>query len=358
MKAALFTAVNEKLVVKDGVTLGELGPKDVHVKIKAAGICHSDLSIINGKIPGITNSVMGHEGAGIVLAVGKDVTRVKVDDHIVIAWGPPCGACFHCGVREPQLCEKGMQQTRTPHFQLDGNMIMSSIGTATMCEETIIPEISAIKILKDVPFEVAALVGCGVTTGVGAALNSAEVRPGSSVVVFGCGGVGIAAIQGCKVAGASEIVGVDPFETRQAWAKEFGATHACSPKDLGALQSKLTRNRGFDYAFEVVGKSETIRAAWDATRRGGTVTVLGVTAMDDTVQFGGVELFYSEKTLRGSMYGSSDVRVDFNRYLGLWRNGRLDLDGMITKRFKLEEVNEAFDALRDGSVVRSVITFD
>ena len=220
------------------------------------------------------------------------------------------------------------------------------------------PQQGVVKIDPDTPHEIASLVGCGVMTGVGAALNTAKVTPGSSVVVFGCGGVGISAIQGARVAGASEIVAVDLVDSKLEDALRFGATHAVKPDDLEGAKASITGGDGFDYAFEAIGLPATMRTAYDVTRRGGTTCIIGVGGMDKTVSFNAFELFYDEKTFTGSYYGSADVRSDFNRMLNLWKNGRLDLEGMISKKIHIDDVNEAVEDLKAGTVIRSVITFD
>jgi S-(hydroxymethyl)glutathione dehydrogenase/alcohol dehydrogenase len=208
---------------------------------------------------------------------------------------------------------------------------------------------------RDVPLEVVSLIGCGVMTGVGAAINTARIRPGSSVIVFGAGGVGIAAIQGARIAGAAEIVAVDTVPAKLELARRFGATHGVAPKDVEGAKLEVTRGEGFDYALECVGSPATIRACFDAARRGGTAVVVGVGRLTETVSFSAFELFYNEKNLRGSMYGSANVRVDFPRLLRLWKAGKLDLEGMISRRLPLEGVNEAFRAMQAGEVIRSVL---
>ncbi len=217
---------------------------------------------------------------------------------------------------------------------------------------------AVIKIDDDVPFDVASLIGCGVMTGVGAAINTAKVTPGSSVVVFGCGGVGISVIQGARIAGASEIVAVDLNPDKHATAKSFGATHACTPDDLVELRTEITGGEGFDYAFEAIGLPVTMRAAYDATRRGGTTVIVGVGRAEQEVTFNAFELFFDEKRMTGSYYGSADVRTDFHRMIRLWRAGRLDLEAMITRRISIDEINDAMGALARGEVIRQVITFD
>jgi S-(hydroxymethyl)glutathione dehydrogenase/alcohol dehydrogenase len=204
---------------------------------------------------------------------------------------------------------------------------------------------------------VASLIGCGVTTGVGAAVNTAGIQPGSSVVVFGAGGVGIAAIQGARLAGAAEILAVDLVESKLDAAKRFGATHVCTPESLEQLKAEITGGEGFDYALECIGIPSTIRATYDATRRGGTAVIVGAGRMDQKVEFNAFEIFFSDKTLRGSFYGSSNVRTFMPKLCRLWKTGRLDLEGMITRRIQIEEINDAFRAMQAGEVIRSVIDF-
>jgi S-(hydroxymethyl)glutathione dehydrogenase/alcohol dehydrogenase len=242
-------------------------------------------------------------------------------------------------------------------FMSGGSPLFGYAGTGTFAEETVVAQEAAIPIDPEVPFDVASLIGCGVMTGVGAALNTAKVRPGSSVVVFGCGGVGISVIQGARIAGATEIVAVDLLPEKAELAQRFGATHGVTAQQLPGVSQEITDGEGFDYAFEVVGRPETIRQAWDNTRRGGTTVVVGAGRMDALVTFSAFELFYPEKKLLGCWYGSADVRTDFHRLLNFWRHGKLDLEGMITRRIDLSEVNEAFEACKRGEVIRSVIEF-
>ncbi|MGI8711098.1 MAG: Zn-dependent alcohol dehydrogenase, partial [Acidimicrobiales bacterium] len=320
--------------------------------------CHSDLHAMDGSLPQTAPFVPGHEGAGVISAVGEGVTTLAEGDHVVVAWSPPCGKCNNCTERkQPHLCVMiQFAIAGTPRFTRNGEDVYGMAGMGTFAEYLTVPQEAAVKIDDDIPFEVASLIGCGVTTGVGAAINTAKVVPGSSVVVFGCGGVGISAIQGARVAGAATIVAVDRVEEKLELAKRFGATHACRPDDLAALQAELTGD-GFDYAFEAIGSPVTMRAAYDAVRRGGTACVIGVGAMDKEVSFNGFEIFFSEKTFVGSYYGSADVRSDFHRWLRLWKAGQLDLEGMITTTAKIDDVNEAFDAMKKGEVIRTVLTF-
>jgi S-(hydroxymethyl)glutathione dehydrogenase/alcohol dehydrogenase len=357
--AVLRNTGDDKLEIRDDVGLVDVQPGQVKVDIQATGVCHSDLSAINGTIPQPAPFVPGHEGAGIVSGVGEGVTSVKTGDHVIVAWSAPCGHCAFCIARkQPNLCSNIQMATMGQAlFTLEGGPVFGMAGAGTFSESLLLPEQGVVKIDDDVPFEIASLVGCGVMTGVGAAINTAKVTPGSSVVVFGCGGVGIAAIQGAKVAGAAEIVAVDLVDHKLDDAKRFGATHAVKPDDLDGIKSELTGPDGFDYAFEAIGLPLTMRAAYDATRRGGTTCIIGVGAMDKMVSFSAFELFFSEKTFVGSYYGSADVRSDFHRMLRLWKTGRLDLEGMITRKLGLEDVNEAVADLKAGEVIRQVITF-
>jgi S-(hydroxymethyl)glutathione dehydrogenase/alcohol dehydrogenase len=278
---------------------------------------------------------------------------------VIVAWSPPCGECAFCGPRhQPNLCSNiQMVMGGTPHFLLDGNPVFGMAGAGTFAEEMIIPHQGVVKIDDDIPLEIGSLVGCGVMTGVGAAINTAKITPGSSVIVYGCGGVGISCIQGAKVAGASTILAVDLAENKHADALRFGATHACKPDEVDSLKASLTGGDGFDYALEAIGLPVTMRAAYDATRRGGTTCIVGVGKLDEMVSFSAFELFFSEKNLVGSYYGSADVRTDFHKLLGFWKEGKLDLEGMITRRIKLDEINDAFGAMQRGEVIRQVISF-
>jgi S-(hydroxymethyl)glutathione dehydrogenase/alcohol dehydrogenase len=242
-----------------------------------------------------------------------------------------------------------------PRFKVGETPAFGMAGCGAFAEELVVPAEGAVKIADDVPYEVAALVGCGVMTGVGAVINTAKVEPGATVAVIGCGGVGIAAIQGARLSGAAVIVGVDPVEAKHEVARRFGATHAVHPDKLGELSAELTGGEGFDYAFEVVGAPQTIRTAWGAARRGGTVVIVGAGRADQQVEFTPFELLFDGKKMLASLYGAADVRRDYARMLGLWRAGLLDLEGMITQRLKLDDLDQGLAALGRGDVIRQVI---
>jgi S-(hydroxymethyl)glutathione dehydrogenase/alcohol dehydrogenase len=357
MKAAVLWELDGELDVRDDVQVTDLGPSDVHVKLVSSGVCHSDVSAQNGTIPSALPCVLGHEGAGIVEEVGSAVTDVAPGDHAIISFTPACRKCRMCLRGSPNLCETMMVMASTPHFLIDGQKVPGYTGCGTFAEQMIVPEDAVIKVGNEIPLDVVSLIGCGVMTGVGAAINTAQIRPGSSVIVFGAGGVGISAIQGARIAGAAEIVAVDVVDSKLEAAKQFGATHGVKPDQVDDAKNTITGGEGFDYGLECVGRPELIRQTFDVVRRGGTAVVVGVGRMSEKVEFSAFELFFNEKNLKGSMYGSANVRLDFDRLLRLWKYGKLDLEGMISRRIKLEEINDAFRAMQAGEGVRSVITY-
>lgn len=356
MKAVIVRELNGPVEIVEA-QVGELGPGKVKIKTSAAGVCHSDLSIQNGTIPWpLFPVILGHEGAGVVTEVGEGVDSPAVGDHVIFNWVPFCGECHLCKRGETWLCETGYGLGLTPAM-VDGAMAFPMAGTGTFADEAVVHKSSAISIPKDIPLDVAALVGCGVTTGVGAALNTAKVQKGSTVLVIGCGGVGMNVIQGAKIAGASVIVAMDRFENKAEEAKRFGATHGTTPEGLDSLKNEVTGGAGFDYAFEVIGLSSTIRAAFDATRKGGTTIVVGVGRQEDQVQFSPLEFLLKEPKILGCAYGSSAVEKDYLRFLQYWQKGELDLEGLISKHISIEDVPSAFEAMERGEVIRSVISF-
>jgi S-(hydroxymethyl)glutathione dehydrogenase/alcohol dehydrogenase len=357
MKAAVLWELNKDLEVRDDVELTDLGPGEVHIKVVSSGVCHSDVSAQNGTIPSGLPCVLGHEGAGVVLEVGPGVDDLVSGDHAIVSFTPACRLCKACLRGQSNLCETMMKMATTAKFKIGDRIVPGFTGCGTFAEEMILPQAAVIKVDDDIPLNVVSLIGCGVTTGVGAAINTAKITPGSSVVVFGAGGVGISAIQGARIAGAAEIVAVDTIPAKLEMAKKFGATHGVVPGDLEGAKQEITGGEGFDYALECVGHPQTIRATYDAIRRGGTAVVVGVGRMDQKIEFTAFELFYAEKTLKGSMYGSANVRNDFPKLLRLWKAGKLDLEGMISRRIKIDEVNDAFRAMQAGEVIRSVIDY-
>jgi S-(hydroxymethyl)glutathione dehydrogenase/alcohol dehydrogenase len=359
MRGVVFHEAGKEVVeCRDDIEVSGPGPGQVRVKMHAAGVCHSDLSAMNGTLRQRAPAVLGHEGSGEVISVGEGVTEVEAGDHVIIAWTAPCGTCRACRRGEPNLClDIFLQIAGSTPFTMGGTSIYAFAGMGTFAEEMVVPKQAVVKIAPDVPFEIGALIGCGVTTGVGAALNTAKVRPGSSVVVFGAGGVGISVIQGARIAGAAEIIAVDTVETKLKHALRFGATDFVTPDAIDAVKMELNGGEGFDYAFECIGLPETIRSAYDQVRRGGTAVIVGMGGRDQTVEFNCFELFFMEKKLLGSFYGSADVRSDFDRLIRLWKAGRLDLEGMISARMDISRAQDAFDAMKRGEVIRQVLTF-
>ncbi|WP_156726795.1 Zn-dependent alcohol dehydrogenase [Streptomyces apocyni] len=356
MRAAVLHEVGQdKLEVLDDVEAVGFGPGKVKIRVRATGLCHSDLSAMSGVLPQPAPFIPGHEGAGEVIDVGDGVSDLKQGDRVLVCWLPPCGSCPSCKRGQTQLCLAGFMNAGTPNFQRPGGDVFGFAGTGTFTEEVVVAAGCAVPIPDDVPFDIAALIGCGVTTGLGAAINTANVEAGSSVAVIGCGGVGISAIQGARLKGAAQIVAVDPVPSRREAALRFGATEAVAPDDLADAKQRITAGEGFDYVFEVVGKSATTRTAYEMTRRGGTLCVVGAGAMDDFLQLNMFELFFDEKRILPSLYGGGDVRTSYERAIALWRAGRIDLAGLITHRVQLGEINEALDQMRTGAALRTCI---
>ncbi|MDA0634733.1 Zn-dependent alcohol dehydrogenase [Nonomuraea sp. MCN248] len=361
MRAALLHAVgDDKLDIRDDVTLAPVGPGDVRVRIKATGVCHSDLSAMTGVLPQPVPLIPGHEGAGEVVEVGEHVGSVQPGDHVVISWRPACQECDLCLGGQPFLCMKYIIESFTKgNFRFGaGTTAFGMAGCGTWAEEIVVPSVGVVRIDPEVPWEAAALIGCGITTGVGAAINTARVRPGSTVVVIGCGGVGLSVIQGARISGARTILAVDPLESKHSLAKKVGATHAVTPDEVPGALADLTGGGGFDYGFEVVGKSATIQSAWQLTRAGGDVIVVGAGAVDDMVSISAFSLLFEGKKLLSSLYGEADVRHDFPYFAKLYKAGQLDLESLISSRIKLADLNDAVAALKSGEVLRQIVVMD
>ncbi|MFI6898383.1 Zn-dependent alcohol dehydrogenase [Streptomyces sp. NPDC050256] len=356
MRAAVLHEIGQdKLEVLDDVEAVGFGPGKVKLRVRATGLCHSDISAMSGVLPQPAPFIPGHEGAGEVIDVGDGVTGLGVGDRVLVCWLPACGTCQACKRGQTHLCLAGFMNAGTPNFKRPGGDVFGFAGTGTFTEEVVVGAGCAVPIPDDVPFEIAALIGCGVTTGLGAAINTAQVEAGSSVAVIGCGGVGISTIQGARVQGAAQIVAVDPVASRREAALRFGATEAVSPDEFADAKQRITAGEGFDYVFEVVGKSATARTAYEQTRRGGTLCIVGAGAMDDNFQVNMFELFFDEKRILPSMYGGGDVLRSYERAIALWRAGRIDLESMITHRVRLDGINDALDQMRTGESLRTCI---
>ena len=356
MRAAVVHEIGQdKLEVLDDVEAVGFGPGKVRIRIRATGLCHSDISAMTGVLPQPAPFVPGHEGAGEILDVGDGVTGLAAGDRVLMCWLPACGGCAACRRGQSHLCLAGFMNAGTPNFRRGDGDVFGFAGTGTFTEEVVVDAGCAVPIPDDVPFDIAALIGCGVTTGLGAAISTAEVEAGSSVAVIGCGGVGISAIQGAKVRGAAQIVAVDPVASRREAALRFGATEAVAPDGLAGAKQRITAGEGFDCVFEVVGRSATARTAYETTRRGGTLCVVGAGAMDDHLQLNMFELFFDEKRILPSMYGGGDVLRSYERAIALWRAGRIDLAGLITHRVPLAGINDAVAQMRSGEALRTCV---
>jgi S-(hydroxymethyl)glutathione dehydrogenase/alcohol dehydrogenase len=366
MRAAVVEGVGVPLRVWEDIEVGHPGAGEVRVRVAASGICGSDLSTLDalaaGHLPAAWHPpcVMGHEASGVVVEVGDGVTSVAEGDHVIVALLAPCGVCVECISGHSNLCrEWAAHLQRSMSGAADVRRLGSSSGPvariqhAAHAEEVIVPQSAAVRIPLDVPLDLAALLGCGVMSGVGAVLNTAQVTPGSSVAVLGCGGVGLSAVQGARIAGAAAIVAVDPSPGRRAHSTRFGATHAVAPEELADLARDEFDGTGFDYVIEASGHA--FDDALAQTRRGGTLVLVGLHGGTEAVSLS--ELTMTERSIKGSFYGSAHVHRDLPRLLDLWRYGRLDLDGLITTRIDLSAINDAFAAMRDGEGIRHVVVF-
>lgn len=357
MKAVVVQELN-----RVGVEQVQLEPPRAHevkVRVAAAGVCHSDLSVLNGTIPYPLPVVLGHEGAGVIEAVGEGVTHTQPGDHVIMSFVPNCGRCYHCVRGEAFLCQAtprgGLMLDGTSRLSLDGRPLAAFCSLGNMAEYVVCPAMSVVPIAKDVPLHVAALIGCGVTTGVGAAINTAKVRPGSTVAVFGCGGVGIAIIQGARIAGAARIFAIDVSDEKLELAMRFGATDAVPADNAPQTLLEATGGLGVDYAFEAIGVGTVVEAAITATRRGGTTVAVGVGKLSDSIKLNALGFPLSGKVLASSMFGGANPKFDFPHLLGLYRGGRLDLEGMVTRTYPIEQATDALRDLEQGKNARGVI---
>ncbi|MBI2872123.1 MAG: Zn-dependent alcohol dehydrogenase [Chloroflexi bacterium] len=364
MKAAVLYQANQPLEVGE-VELDPPRRGEVLVRIAAAGICRSDYHYMKGEARMELPAVLGHEGSAVVEAVGEGVTRVRPGDHVILSFAPHCGQCFYCLRGRGNLCEVSMVQTGgkmfdgTTRLHLGSTRITHMGKVACFAEQAVVPETGCIPIPRELPLDSAALIGCCVTTGVGAVINTARIEPGSTVAVVGCGGVGVNVIQGAHLSNAARIIAVDPLEGKLEFAMKFGATDSVNPTsaDPVAAVKALTGGRGVDYAFEVFGSSETVRVAFDMTRRGGTTVVVGLAPLGDAAPIDASALVRQEKTLKGSYYGSSVPAVDMLRMVQMYRAGVLKIDDQVTRRYSLDQINRAYADLERGEPGRGVITF-
>ena len=357
-RAAVLRSVGSPLAIEE-IHLPAPAEGEVHVRLAAAGVCHSDLSLANGTLVQPVPAVLGHEGAGTVLAVGPGVTHVRPGDHVLLNWSPSCGSCWFCLHAEPYLCDQTANAWSRRYARLaDGTPLYAGLGTAAFGEETIVPSSAVLRLPPAVDLEGAALLGCALLTGIGAVINSADVQPGASVVVFGTGGVGLSVLQGARLVGAEVVIGVDIAADKEGLARTNGATDFILADDQVARRVReRTGGRGADHAFECVGSATTIRQAWSSTRRGGRTTIVGIGAKDETVEFRAQEFFYSARLLSGCVFGSTDIGRDLPRLLQHVQAGRIRPEDLVSNRIKLEDVPHALAQLSVGKGARSLIIY-
>ena len=363
MKAAIFHGAHQQLTIEE-LELDKPMAREIIVKTAATGGCHSDLHFVDGLYPFPSPAVLGHEAAGVVEEVGELVNYVKPGDHVIACLSVFCGNCEQCLTGHPNLC-RDPSTRRAPSdppkltFAGKGTPVNQFANISSFAERMLLHENAVVKIREDMPLDRAALIGCGVMTGVGAVLNTAKIEAGSTVAVFGAGGVGLAAIQGARIGGARMIIAVDMIESKLGLARELGATHSvnASEGDPVAKIKDMTGGAGVDYSFEAIGLAKVAAQAFDALVAGGTATVIGMIPPGQKVELDGPS-FLREKKIQGSSMGSNRFRVDMPRYIDFYLQGRLQLDEMITRRGKLEDVNEAFRAMKAGEVARTVLIFD
>jgi S-(hydroxymethyl)glutathione dehydrogenase/alcohol dehydrogenase len=346
------------------------GPKagEVLVEIKATGICHTDAYTLDGfDSEGIFPSILGHEGAGVVLEVGAGVTTVQPGDHVIPLYTPECRQCKSCLSRKTNLCTairatqgKGVMPDGTSRFSYKGQPIFHYMGCSTFANHTVLPEIAVAKIRTDAPFDSACYIGCGVTTGVGAVVNTAKVEPGANAVVFGLGGIGLNVVQGLKLVGADKIVGVDINPAKEEWGRRFGMTHFVNPRSVGGdLVQHLVAltDGGADYTFDCTGNTDVMRTALEACHRGwGESIIIGVAEAGREISTRPFQLV-TGRVWKGSAFGGARGRTDTPRVVDWYMDGRIEIDPMITHRFPLERISEAFDLMHAGESIRSVVVY-
>jgi S-(hydroxymethyl)glutathione dehydrogenase / alcohol dehydrogenase len=357
VRVAVAHGVDEPLVVEDLPTPA-IGPHDVLVRLSASGICHTDLTVIRGLSNLPLPIVPGHEGCGVVEAVGADVRRTAVGDRVLASVSPACGSCWWCLNGMSNHCELGPTVQLTTRFELPGGKTATAVcGCGTFAEAMVVHEASVVPVHTDLADDQLALLGCGVTTGLGAVFNTAGVTPGSSVAVIGCGAVGQSVVQGARIAGAAVVVAIDPAPGRREASLQLGATHAVDPAADDPIEQvrALTDGRGADHTFEAVGRPELIVQAFDMARAAGTVTVVGMPAKDDVITLPALRAVFSGKRLTGSKVGGAQILRDFPRYVRLAESGRLDLGSMVSRHISLDEVNDGIDLLERAEGVRTVI---
>jgi S-(hydroxymethyl)glutathione dehydrogenase / alcohol dehydrogenase len=360
MKAAVLEEVPGELVV-DEVQIGSPGPRDVLVRTVAAGICHSDLHFMEGKYPCPVPAVLGHESAGVVEAVGSEVSYLRPGDHVISCISGFCGTCGYCLSGRPNLCDKeglAPDPSAPPRLRRGDHPVHQFFDLSSFAEQLLVHENMLVKVRPDMPLDKAALIGCGVTTGVGAVVNTARVRPGETVAVVGCGGIGLNAIQAAAIVGAGRVIAVDRVASKLQLARDFGATDVVDASDVDAVLGVMElTGGGVDHAFEAIGLKATAEQAFAMLRKGGTATVIGMIPFGERVEIDGFQLLM-EKKLQGSNMGSNRFRVDMPQYVEWYLAGRLKLDELVSDVIPLDRINDGFAALKGGEVARQLISFE
>ncbi|MEV5147006.1 Zn-dependent alcohol dehydrogenase [Streptomyces sp. NPDC052727] len=358
VRAAVLPAIGAPLEIT-GIELPDPGPGQVRVRLAAAGVCHSDLSLSDGTMRVPVPAVLGHEGAGTVVAVGDGVTHVSPGSPVVLNWAPSCGSCHACTLGEVWLCANALNGAADVYARTtDGTELHPGLNVAAFAEETVVAASCVLPLPQGVPLVDAALLGCAVLTGYGAVHHSARVRSGETVAVFGVGGVGLATLQSARIAGASRIIAVDVSPDKEELARAAGATdYVLASENTPREIRGLTGKQGVDVSVECVGRAVSIRAAWESTRRGGRTTVVGIGGKDQQVTFNALELFHWGRTLSGCVYGNSDPSRDVPLLAGHVREGRLDLSTLVTDRITLEDIPTAFDNMLAGKGGRALVVF-
>jgi len=360
MKAAVLREVNKPLVIED-VAIDNPKAHEVLIRTAAVGVCHSDLHYIEGLYKTRLPTVLGHESAGIVEKVGSEVRYVKPGDHVITCLSVFCGHCEYCTTGRPFSCqnpETGRGKDEAPRLSQPGGPMRQFYNLSSFAEQMLVHEHALVKIRDDMPFDRAALIGCAVTTGFGAVINTARIEAGSTVAVIGCGGVGLSAINGAAIAGAGRIIAVDIKGTKLNLARHFGATDVVNAAECDPVEAvKDMTGGGVHFSFEALGLKKTAEQAFRMLRPSGTATIIGMVPEGQTIEVSGKDLLYDRK-LQGSNMGSNHFRVDMPRFIDFYLNGKLKLDDMISRRLRLEQINEAFEDMKRGEVARGVVVFD
>jgi len=360
MKAALLREIGQPLIIEE-VTIDNPASHEVLIRTAATGVCHSDLHHIEGLYPTEFPAILGHESAGIVEKVGSEVRYVKPGDHVITCLSVFCGHCEFCTTGRPFSCaspETARSPDQPPRLSQDSAVINQFYDLSSFAEQMLVHEHALVKIRDDMPLDRAALIGCAVTTGFGAVINTADIEVGSTVAVIGCGGVGLSAINGAAIAGAGRIIAVDIKDSKLELARTFGATDVVNASECDPVVAvKELNHGGVEYSFEALGLKQTSEQAFRMLRRSGVATIIGMVPVGEMLEIHGADLL-NDKRLQGSNMGSNRFRVDMPRFVDFYLNGQLRLDEMISRRIALEDINQAFDEMKRGEIARSVIVFD